>query len=127
MKKLALALLLSCSSPSTPKAPPATGLVITLTPEPNGDVSYVLENHGAKDVSIAAGALEAGTLLLEVRDAKGAIVSGGPPPTPDDRLRTIPAGGKTTGKVHVDAPAGEYDVRSRLPDATSNSIHLVLR
>lgn len=125
MKRLAFAFLLACSTPKPTPPPPSAGLAVTLEPR-EGSVAWTIENRGTSAATLPAQALESASLLLEVRDASGAVVAQGPPPTPDDRKKSLAPGAKANGSVRVELPAGKYTVRARLPDATSNTVNLVL-
>lgn len=86
------------------------------------DVDVVIENRGTKTVEVASQSLESASLLLRVKDAKGANVPGGPPPTPRNEMTTIAPGDRVTRKVHLDPLSpGEYSVTVRSPDMTSNT------
>jgi hypothetical protein len=85
------------------------------------EVTVVVENESDAPVQIAAQVLGSPQLLLEVRDAAGAVVHTVPPPTPTGEMRTLGAHEKVESKMRlgVFSPplrAGQYTVAVRAGD-----------
>jgi hypothetical protein len=125
VKRLAFALLLACSAPKPAPSTPSPGLTVTLEAH-DATVAWTIENRRTTEATLPAQVLESASLLLEVRDVRGAVVPQGPPPTPDDRTKSLAPGAKLSGSVRVELPPGKYTLRARIPDATSNTADVVL-
>jgi hypothetical protein len=96
------------------------------------EVRVTIENGTGSPVELAAQVLSSAQLLLEVRDARGAVVHPMPPPTPTGAMTRIPAGGKIESTMHLGvfspplAP-GEYTVAVRAGDPFAASTPVPFR
>ena len=127
MKRLVFAAMVACGGGGS--APPATPLAATLAVH-DLDVEVVIVNRGTNPIEVASQSLESASLLLQVKDATGANVPGGPPPTPRLEMTTIAPGARIERKVHLDPLSpGEYSVtvRALTPDQGPESNTAKLR
>jgi tetratricopeptide (TPR) repeat protein len=109
---------------------PESKLRVTLSLAKDGvSINAVFRNGSDRGVKLDRQALESNVLTLEVRDASGKVVPPVPPPVPvaNPASVTIAAGKEVMMTYRLDCfdpplKAGEYRVRVRLPDWSSNEL-----